>query len=185
MKSCNKGFGTRGFSTQTACLLATVLAICLRSAASETLSVTIAWNPGSDSDIAGYAFYHGTTNGSNYARMDVGTNTSAVVSGLVPGQTNYFEVSAYNTAYVEGTRSTALPYIVPGYLGVSSGSGLNLTFPVSPGHYYVLEASTNLTNLASWSNIWQTSTESSNAWISYQDLQAGSYKKRFYRLILH
>jgi len=161
------------------------LAISILScpAASVTQSVTVGWNPGTDPGIAGYALYYGTTNGAYSTRIDVGTNTSAVVSGLVPGQTNYFAVSAYNVANLEGTPSTSLPFIVPGYLAVSQGSGMNLNFPVSPGHWYAVQATTNL--MASWTNIWQTSTETSNTWVSYQDPQAGSFPRRYYRLVLH
>lgn len=145
-------------------------------------SVTVAWNPVTDPGTAGYILFYGTTNGSYATNINVGTNTSAVVSGLVPGQTNYFSVAAYNSANLQGPNSPAMAYIVPGKLEVSSIGGLNLSFPVSPGHYYVVEASTNL---SVWTNIWQSSTQSSNIWLSYQDTQASSFSRRFYRLVLH
>jgi hypothetical protein len=145
-------------------------------------SVTVAWSPGTDPGLAGYVLYYGTTNGSYTTNINVGTNTSAVISGLVSGQTNYFAIAAYNTLSMQGSLSTALPYIVPGTLSVSSALPGTINFPVGPGHSYTVEASTNL---ITWTNVYQTSTESSNVWVSYQDPQAGSYSHRFYRLILH
>ena len=147
-----------------------------------TQSVMVGWNAGADPSIAGYALYYGTTNGVYSKRVDAGTNTSMTVSGLVEGQTNFFAVAAYNAASIEGTASPALIFIVPGYLKMSSVSGSGMSFPVAQGHYYVVQATTNLT---SWTNIWQSSTASSNAWVSYQDPQAGSLPHRFYRVVLH
>ena len=145
-------------------------------------SVMVGWNANTDPGIAGYAVYYGTTNGLYSKRVDVGTNTSATISGLVEGQTNYFAVAAYNTVNMEGTASPALTFIVPGCLKMSSVPANGMSFPVAQGHYYTIQATTNLT---SWTNIWQTSTASSNAWVSYQDPQAGSLPRRFYRLVLH
>jgi hypothetical protein len=182
MRSCKQGFRNLGFFRQVGFAMALAFPIWFCSVALATQSVSVGWNAGTDPGIAGYALYYGTTNGAYSTRVDVGTNLSAVVSGLVAGQTNYFAVAAYNAANMEGTASTALAYIVPGYLKMSSGSVASLTFPVSPGHWYAVEATTNFT---SWTNIWQSSTATSNAWLSYQDPQAASYPRRFYRLILH
>jgi hypothetical protein len=172
----------RGFSRTFR--LASVIALLsiLSSAAMAMQSVMVGWNPGTDPGIAGYAVYYGTTNGVYSKRLDVGTNTSTTISGLVEGQTNYFAVAAYNAASIEGTASSALTFIVPGYLKISSLSGNGMSFPVAQGHYYVVQATTNL---VSWTNIWQSSTASSNVWVSYQDPQAGSLPHRFYRLVLH
>lgn len=142
----------------------------------------VGWNLGTDPGIAGYALYYGTTNGTYSKRVDVGTNTSTVIAGLIEGQTNYFAVAAYNVASLEGAQSTALSFIVPGYLSMNSGLAGSITFPVAPGHWYAIQATTNLT---SWTNIWQSSSETSNTWVSYTDPQAGSSPKRFYRLVLH
>jgi hypothetical protein len=174
------------FSGHIRLVAAMVLAFGLCSKATEAAvppaqSVTVGWSPGADPTIAGYVVYYGTTNGMYSTRMDVGTNTSAVISGLVPGKTNYFAVSAYNVAGLEGTPSPALAYIVPGCLKVNPASAM-LTFPVSPGHWYAVQATTNL-NL--WTNIWQTATEASNVWVTFQDPQARSFPRRFYRLVLH
>jgi hypothetical protein len=180
MRSCKQGFEAVSSSTMTRIAFTIAATIFFSSAAFATQSVMVAWNAASDPGIAGYALYYGTTNGSYSTRVDVGTNTSVVVSGLVASQTNYFAVAAYNVVNLEGTASPALTYIVPGRLNMSAGA--NLSFPVAPGHWYAVQATTNL---VSWTNIWQTSMESSNIWVSYQDAQAGTYPHRFYRLVLH
>jgi hypothetical protein len=115
----------------------------------------------------------------------VGTNTVTTVSGLGEGQTYYFAVTAYNAAGMESSFSPAVTFIVPGILlltqGTNSGS-FNITFPVAPGHWYEVQASANL---ASWTNIWQTATMTSNVWVQYSDPQTSLFSNRFYRLILH
>jgi hypothetical protein len=188
MRSCVKGLRDLHFLRKVCFFTALNSAIWFSSAAwavqpLATQSVTVAWNAGTDPGIAGYVLYYGTTNGNYSTNINVGTNTSAVVSGLISGQTNYFAVAAYNVANLQGSQSTALPYIVPGSLEMSSSSPANtITFPVSPGHWYAVLASTNL---ITWTNIWQTPTESSNVWVTYQDTQASSYSQRYYRLVLH
>lgn len=183
MSSLNNRFLRLGLSKQAGFAVTVFFSILFCLTAGATQSVTVAWNAGTDPGIAGYALYYGTTNGNYSTRVDVGTNTSAAISGLVPGRTNYFAVAAYNAANLEGTPSASLPYIVPGCLVMNSASTLNLTFPVSPGHWYAVQATTNLTS--TWTNIWQTSTESSNIWVSYQDPSIGSNPKHFYRLVMH
>jgi len=184
MKNYDKGFRNRSLSNAFVLTVAAASLTLFSSAVFATQGVTVAWNPGTDPGIAGYVLYYGTTNGTYSTNVNVGTNTSAVISGLVAGQTNYFAVAAYNSANLQGTPSAALPYIVPGRLELTSASSaLSLNFPVSPGHWYAVQATTNL--MGSWSNIWQTSTEASNVWVSYQDPQASSFSRRFYRLVLH
>ena len=57
-----------------------------------------------------------------------------------------------------------------------------MRFPVTPGHWYELEATVDL---KSWITIWQTATSTSNAWVKFQDPQSGIFPKRFYRLASH
>jgi Fibronectin type III domain len=165
-------------------ILAFVLSLCVSARASQ--SVTLAWNADTDPSTVGYALYYGTTNGVYSHRMDVGTNTTATVSGLTEGQTNYFAVSAYNAAGIEGPLSAPIIYIVPGLLKFASSPGASapviMQFPAAPGHSYTVQASTNM---VSWTTLWQSGTSTSNAWVNYQDPQSGSFPKRFYRLILN
>ncbi len=164
-------------------------AICIAAAFVMTGSLradqtaSLAWNP--VGNVAGYALYVGNVSGNYGTRLDVGTNTQITVTGLKEGKTNYFAVTAYNSARIESPVSSAVPYIVPGLLRFTPPSKLvssgTISFPVAAGHSYELQASTNL---ATWTNLWQTTVWSSNSWEQYTDWQSSSYPKRFYRLIM-
>ncbi len=147
-------------------------------------NLSVAWNP--TAGAAGYYFYCGT-NGTNYTSLfDVGTNSTITLTGLTEGRTNNFTVVGYNSARMLGTPAAQMSFIVPGCIrfnaATSAGAPANICFPVAVGHSYQVEASTNL---QTWTNIWQTSMSTSNAWVYYQDPQAGSFTMRFYRLILN
>jgi hypothetical protein len=149
-------------------------------------SASLAWNPVTNSAVAGYAFYLGSTNGIYSSRFDVGTNTNITLTGLQAGSTNYFAVTAYNSARMEGPASVQVSYLVPGLVRLAPpaqrGAPVTVSFPVAAGHWYEIQGSTNL---VSWTNLWQTSISTSNAWVSYKDPQSGALSKRFYRLILN
>jgi hypothetical protein len=149
-------------------------------------SVPLAWDPNPDTDVAGYVVYYGNASGNYSSSLDVGTNTTATIPGLKEGQTNYFAVTAYNSARVESAPSSEIAFIVPGVLVVgpraTTTDPLTLNFPVAPGHWYEVQATTNLT---SWTTIWQSTAATSNAWVQFQDPKAGLFAKRFYRTILH
>jgi Fibronectin type III domain len=148
-------------------------------------SVTLGWNASTDTSVAGYYIYHGTASGVYTDKNDVGTNTVATVSGLQAGQTNYFAVTAYNSAKMESPFSAEVSFIVPGVLQLTkstNSNSFNIKFPVAQGHWYEVQASVDL---QSWTTISQTATETSNTWIQFSDPQSNLFSKRFYRLILH
>jgi hypothetical protein len=162
------------------------LCLCFCTAAQGTQSVPLAWDPNSDSSVAGYVVYYGNTNGSYSSRIDVGTNTTTTIPGLTEGQTNYFAVTAYNVARVESPLSSPVTFLVPGALVMASrakaSDPFGLNFPVAPGHWYEVQAAADL---KSWTTVWQTTAATSNAWVQFQDPKANLFPKRFYRLILH
>jgi hypothetical protein len=149
-------------------------------------SVSLAWSPVTTPPVMGYAVYMGTNSGVYTSRFDVGTNTDITLTGLKEGYTNFFAVVSYNSARTESTASAATSYIVPGLVRFSNppkpGSPATLSFSVAVGHSYQIMASTNL---QTWSNIGQTTVSTSNAWVTFQDPQSGSFSKRFYRLIMN
>ena len=164
--------------------LALPLLLCGSVRAAE--SASLAWNPSTTPGVAGYAFYFGSQSGVYTSRFDVGTNTDITLTGLTAGATNYFSVTAYNTAHIESPNAAEVAYIVPGLARLipptQSGSPMTVSFPVAPGHSYSVQASTNL---KTWATIYTTGTESTNAWITWQDTQSKSYASRFYRLIMN
>jgi hypothetical protein len=147
-------------------------------------SISVAWNV--TAGATGYYFYCGTNSSSYEYQMDAGTNTTITLTGLQEGQTNYLMVVGYNAARMLGTPSSQVTFIVPGCIRFNavarSGNPAGLSFPVAVGHTYEVQASTNL---QSWTNIWQTTTSTSNAWVYYQDPQASSFAELFYRLIMN
>jgi hypothetical protein len=74
-------------------------------------AVTIGWD---ESDGAsGYRLYYGTNSGVYGVTVDVGTNLTAKILGLIPGRTNYFVVTAYSSYGIESIPSAELVYAVP------------------------------------------------------------------------
>lgn len=149
-------------------------------------SVTLAWDPSTDAVVAGYLVLYGPASGDYTSRVDAGANTTATISGLREGLTYYFAVVAYDVLGEESAPSPEITYIVPGLLvlspGADSGKTMNLSFPVASGGRYDLQATADL---QSWTNIWQTGTSDSNAWVQFTDAQTIPAPQRFYRLVLH
>ena len=66
--------------------------------ASSAATVTLAWEPGPERDIAGYVVLYGTQPGVYSHFVDVGRFTSVSIRGLADGMTYYYVVRAYNKA---------------------------------------------------------------------------------------
>ncbi len=92
-------------------ILAFAAAIAPGQAAS---SVTLAWDPNPEPDIAGYMLYYGTASGIYTQTNDVGNAATYTVSNLTPGVTYFFAVTAYDTNRVESDFSNEISYTVPG-----------------------------------------------------------------------
>ena len=84
-------------------------AVCSASAA----DVTVAWDANSESDLAGYKFYYGTSSGIYTFSEDVGNTTSYTAINLTAGETYYFAAKAYDTTDNESGYSTELVYTLP------------------------------------------------------------------------
>jgi len=69
-------------------------------------SVTLAWNPNSETNLAGYKLFYGTAtrNYSGFINLGSGT-TTGTVPNLLAGQTYYFAVTAYCTDGLESDYS--------------------------------------------------------------------------------
>lgn len=66
---------------------------------------TISWNANTESDLAGYYVYHGTSSGIYPDRVTLGLVTTYQWSGLTGGQTHYFAVAAFDTSLNESAKS--------------------------------------------------------------------------------
>ena len=69
-------------------------------------SALLQWSANSESDLAGYHIYQGTTPGSYGPFIDVGNITNYTASNLQDGQTYYFAVTAYDTSGNESSPSS-------------------------------------------------------------------------------
>jgi hypothetical protein len=83
-----------------------VLTSLLGATLSQTLAgtVSIAWDPVTDTDLAGYRVYYGTSPGSYTQSVDVGNVTTATLNGLTDCTQYYFGVKAYDTASNESAN---------------------------------------------------------------------------------
>lgn len=63
-----------------------------------TATATLTWNANTDSDLAGYRVYYGTSSRNYPNSISVGKVTSATVSGLTVGTTYYFALKAFDTS---------------------------------------------------------------------------------------
>ena len=64
--------------------------------AAQADSVSLTWDPNPEEDLAGYKVYVGTTPAAYTDIIDVGHVTTYTISDLVPGETYFFAVTAYD-----------------------------------------------------------------------------------------
>lgn len=149
-------------------------------------NVYLSWNALSSPAVEGFNVYFGTSSGQYANKISVGNQTSATISNLNAGFTYYFAATSIGTNGVESGYSSELKFIVPGLLALSHspspGNPALIQFPVEPGHWYEVQATTNLVN---WSTIGQTGVAVANAWQQFTDTNATSFASRYYRLVLH
>lgn len=102
------------------------------------VDVTLRWNANSESDLAGYTVYYGTSSGAYTQSINAGNVITTLVPGLSAGATYYFAVTAYDvsrnesgySAEVSKLASDETPPIISG-IGVtnlsSTGANVNWT----------------------------------------------------------
>ncbi len=77
-------------------------------------SVSLAWDPNAEADLAGYQLYYGQSSGNYQFTVDVGNQTTYTLSGLADGETYYFAVTAYDTSGNESNFSNEITTTIPG-----------------------------------------------------------------------
>lgn len=148
-------------------------------------TVTLAWNPSADSSVMGYRVYTREENSTNLVSSNVLGLTQVTLPGLKEGMRYTFTVTAYNAAGVESVPSNEASFVVPVPLQMLPGTtsaAKRLQFPMAPGHWYEVQASTDL---KAWNTVWASSVATTYGWTEYQDTNAGAFSKRFYRLQVH
>ena len=81
------------------------------SAASQ--SVSLEWDPNSETNLAGYVIYYGTASGRYSSSNILNKTPNTRVSGLQEGVNYYFAVTAYDTVGLESDLSDEVSYQVP------------------------------------------------------------------------
>jgi hypothetical protein len=76
-------------------------------------NVTVAWQLSADTSVVGYNVYFGGASQTYTNEFSVGDTTNAVISGLVPGTTYYFAITAYDDSGLESPFSNEASYAVP------------------------------------------------------------------------
>lgn len=100
----------------------------------QAADVTLAWDPNTEPDIAGYRLYYGTPIGTYSSVVNVGNHTNTTVVDLQTGLTYAFYVTCYNTSGLESEPSNVVQYTVP-----ATGGGnhpplaLNQVITAAPG----------------------------------------------------
>jgi hypothetical protein len=117
-----------------------LLAIGLVALPQNGLSVSLAWDADSGTDIAGYRLYYGCASGIYTNNVDVGNVTTATVSGLANGLTYYFAATAYDTLGLESIYSPEVSYTAA---STSNPPAIVLTSPLN-GAGYTAPATVNL-----------------------------------------
>ena len=77
-------------------------------------SVRLAWDPSPDPLVTNYKLYYGSTSWVYTNVVDAGNRTDATVTGLNPGNSYYFVVTACTGAGDESAFSNMASYTVPG-----------------------------------------------------------------------
>jgi hypothetical protein len=168
------------------CFFVSVLAGLAMSQNAAAQTVVLDWNPSVSANVAGYNVYYGTNSGNYIYEVDAGDATSVTLSNLICGATYYFAATAYDTNGDESPFSAEVSFIEPGAFCISAPDPTtgapSLTFPVVPGHWYEVQATSDLQN---WTSIWETDVETNNVWTEFDDADAANYSQRFYRLVTH
>ena len=173
-------------SRNKSCVFIIALTLLAGLAGTQAASVSMQWNPSSDTNAIGYNIYYGTASGDYTSEVFVGNVSGVTISNLTCGVTYYFAATAVDSAGNESVFSNEAKFTIPGILTLSAGANpgdpMLIKFPVAPGHWYEVQASVDL---HSWTTISQTGVESSNNVIQFSDPDTSSFPSRFYRLAMH
>ena len=91
--------------------LAFALVLCFSTVPAFAADVTLAWNPNTEEDLAGYRIYYGTASGDYDYTLEVGNQTEYTVTGLEEGLLYYFAATAYNLSWNESGYSNEVAYV--------------------------------------------------------------------------
>lgn len=85
--------------------------LCFSAQAQET--VVLGWDATTNTMVAGYKLYFGTSSGNYTITQDVGTNTMATVSNLSLGSNYFFTVTSYTAGGIQSAPASELEVSIP------------------------------------------------------------------------
>ena len=106
--------------------LGACLALLLVAARVEAASVTLAWDPNSEADLARYYVGYRTSPTGSETLVNVGNVTTWTLSTATAGSTYYFRVYAENTSGLRSAPSNEVSTVIPTTPPPPSGGGLAL-----------------------------------------------------------
>lgn len=71
-------------------------------------SFTLAWNPSSSANVAGYVIYYGTSSGTYTGKVDAGLASQYTVGNLSAGAKYYVAMASYDAVREESTKSAEI-----------------------------------------------------------------------------
>src|SRR5712671_3197936 len=102
-----------GMTSWLGVLGALLIAASFGSPAQAGQNVTLAWDPTPDTSVVGYLVYYGLAGGSSTNSLDAASQTTATVSNLTAGATEFIYVTAYNAQRVQSLPSNLINYTIP------------------------------------------------------------------------
>ena len=118
--------------------LAGILSLAAFNATAQSGSLTLAWNPSTNSNVVGYKVYYGQASRAYTLSLNAGTNLTETIAGLTPGLTYYFASTSYDSYGNESdfsnevtNRLPILPAITVQPLTQTAVAGAPVTFSVS------------------------------------------------------
>ena len=98
----------RGSAARRLCLISVLL--LMSPAFAEASTVTVAWDPNKELDVAGYLVYFGTQSGNYAGYVDVGLATTALMNAADSKATYYFAVAAYSRSGLRSALSAEVSW---------------------------------------------------------------------------
>jgi hypothetical protein len=145
-------------------------------------TVTLAWDPNSESDVSGYKVHYGLNSRTYPFVVDTGTATSQTIENLQEGVSYYFAVTAYNVAGLESGFSGEIGFTVPWRSIYAVGDGsFRIRFRGVPERTYRIEYTESLT-APDWRTL-STGTAGVNGSFEIVDRPTAGSPARFYRSV--
>ena len=163
-------------------LLSSILILFQLATNANSAQVTLAWDPNTDPDLAGYKLYYGLLSDQYSYSVDVGNQTSYTLSNLPDGKTYYFAATAYDREGYESDFSNEVVFNAPPACTYSV-SPVSQSFDPEGGSSTVNVTTTSGCNWtavsnASWLVITSNSSVTGNGTVNYSALSNSSTSMR-------